>query len=337
MRLAERVRLIENASTEEGHIDLQAQPRLNQQEYEIQNWPAVHAALREIVDRGWFQEQRGQPTAAETYIRDMVETRSAEQALVLSQRQYEELHNSIQQFCDELPRAMRILKAESGYDHDSNLFTVEIGEFRSLEDASTRIADIFDVFGKSLNVGNQPTFAGMDSGSNYLLFEVANEITSWAISVAIQLAQELRNQLNGLGQETTIKMMAAWFRRAMGDRFQSEDSDVADVQRVITDSFVDTARGAIRDEGQKKFPEHQALVNESVAHVVRAIPEITRLLENGANFDRPENDETTVVNITHVINVYGGSVNIINASDRHAPLPQPESGSSSTQNEVENG
>ena len=150
MRIADRVALIEKVTNSNGQIELQAQSRLNNQEYEVQNWADIHTALGEILGRRWFEGRNNQ---AEQYVRDMVETRSPTQQLVLNANQYNELNNSIQAFCQDLPQALQILRAESSHDTSwTALFTVEIGEFNSLDEAGERIAEVFNIFGRSLNV-----------------------------------------------------------------------------------------------------------------------------------------------------------------------------------------
>ena len=316
MRLIERTRMILKATDDRGLIHIDSKPRLNNREFEIANWPDVHAALGEILERGWLRQLDSPPNSHETFVRDMVETRPANQQLVLDASTHEQMLASVRGFSAELPRALQILKAETRFDSSSNTFTVEIGQFNSLQDASDRISDVFDVFGKSLNIGNQPTFAGMDSGSNYLMFEVINEVTFWAISIAIQLAQELQSQLSNLGHPNAIRMMAEWFKRAFADRFEFEEEDVDRVRHAVVDNFVEASQEAVREEGHGQFPKQSTLVNEAVNHVGKAVPQIHQLLEQGATFQRPDNDSTSVTNITNnIINVYGGTVNILAPPD----------------------
>lgn len=324
MRIADRVALIEKATNDSGQIELQVQPRLNNQEHEVQNWVEIHTALDEIIRRGWLS---GQEARAEQYVRDMVETRPPTQQLVLNANQYQELNNSIQTFCRYLPQALRILKAESTQDESwTSVFTVEIGEFNSLDDAADRIAEVFNIFGKTLSVDHQPTFAGMDSGSNYLMFNVDNEITKWAISAAIQLAEALREQLQGLASPSNIRTMAAWFSQAMGDRFQADDDDVVEsVREASVDSFLQQSRGPLSQDVKEKFPDQQEIGNESLNHINVAVPQILEMLEKGATFQRPENDNTSVTNIINVINVYGGTVNVLPESDSQGQLPEGNS------------
>ncbi len=323
MRIADRVALIEKATNDSGQIELQVQSRLNNQEYEILNWTEIHTALDEIIRRGWLT---GQEAQTEQYVRDMVETRPPTQQLVLNVNQYQALNNSIQTFCRDLPQALRILKAESTQDESwTSVFTVEIGEFNSLDEAADRIAEVFNIFGRSLNVDHQPSFVGMDSGSNYLMFNADNEITKWAISVAIQLAEALREHLQGLASPSNIRTMAAWFRQAMGDRFQSEDDDVESVREARVKSFHQQAREPLIQEVKEKFPDQQELGNESLNQIQVAVPQILEMLEKGATFQRPENDDTSVTNVINVINVYGGTVNVLPESGSQGQLPEGSS------------
>ena len=322
MRIADRVTLIEKATDGNGQITLQSQSRLNNTEYEVQNWAEVHAALAEIISRGWFTEQGGAASQHETYVRDMVETRPPTQQFVLVAQQHQQLQTHISNFCQALPQALRVLKAESAQDESlTSVFTVEIGEFGSLYEAAERISEVFNIFGRSLNVANQPNFVGMDSGSNYLMFNVDNEITQWAISSAIQIAEAIWEQLQGRASLPNISAVMSWLRQAIGDRFTAEENDADLVREASIASSLQQAIDALRDDAQAKFQGQQDIRNEAVNHINMAVPQIIELLEKGATFQRPENDETTATNIINVINVHGGTVNILTSPDTRRQLP----------------
>ena len=322
MRIADRVTLIEKATDSDGQITLQSQSRLNNTEYEIQNWPEVHAALDEIIKRGWFTGQERSEIQHETYVRDMVETKPPTQQLVLVAQQHNELQAHIRNFCQTLPQALHLLKAESAQDESlTAVFTVEIGEFGSLDEASGRIGEVFNIFGRSLNVAHQPNFVGMDSGSNYLMFDVDHEITKWAISSAIQIAEAIWEQLQGRASLPNISAVINWLRQAIGDRFTAEENDADLVREASIASSLQQAIDALRDDAQEKFQGQQDIRNEAVNHINMAVPQIIELLEKGATFQRPENDETTVTNVINVINVHGGTVNILTSPDTSRQIP----------------
>ena len=321
MRIADRVTLIEKATDSDGRITLQSQPRLDGTEYEVQNWAEVHAALDEIIRRGWFTGQGRSEIQHETYVRDMVETRFPTQQLVLFAQQHEELKNHINSFCQNLPQALRVLRAEFARDESlTAVFTVEIGEFGSLDEAAERIGEVFNIFGRSLNVAHQPNFVGMDSGSNYLMFNVDHEITKWAISSAIQIAEAIWQQLQGLASVQNISLFMNWIKQAMGNRLTEEENDIDLVRQASIASSLQQAVDALRADVQDKFKEQQDIGNEAANHINMAVPQIIELLEKGATFQRPENDETTVTNIINVITVHGGTVNILPSGDTRRPL-----------------
>ena len=320
MRIADRVTLIEKATDSDGQIALQSQSRLNNTEFEIQNWPEVHAALDEIIKRGWFTTSERSQIQHETYVRDMVETRPPTQQLVLVAQQHNELQEHIRNFCQTLPQALHLLKAESAQDESlTAVFTVEIGEFGSLDEASGRIGEVFNIFGRSLNVAHQPNFVGMDSGSNYLIFDVDHEITKWAISSAIQIAEAIWEQLQGLASVQNISLFMNWIKQAMGTRLTEEENDIDLVRQASIASSLQQAVDALRADVRNKFKDQQDIGNEAANHINMAVPQIIQLLEKGATFQRPENDETTVTNIIN-INIHGGTVNILPLSDTRRHL-----------------
>ena len=324
MRIADRVTLIEKATDNDGQIALQSQSRLNNTEYEIQNWPEVHAALDEIIKRGWFTGPGRSGIQHETYVRDMVETRPPTQQLVLVAQQHNELQDHIRNFCQTLPQALHLLKAESAQDESlAAVFTVEIGEFGSLDEASERIGEVFNIFGRSLNVAHQPNFVGMDSGSNYLIFDVDHEITKWAISSAIQIAEAIWEQLQGLASVQNIGLLMNWIKQAMGNRLTEEENDIDLVRQASIASSLQQAVDALRADVQDKFKEQQDIGNEAANHINIAVPRIIQLLEKGATFQRPENDETTVPNIIN-INIHAGTVNILPLGDTRRQLLEAE-------------
>ena len=324
MRIADRVTLIEKATDSGGQITLQSQPRLDGTEYEVQNWAEVHAALDEIIRRGWFTGQTRAEMQHETYVRDMVETRPPTQQLVLVAQQHNELQEHIRNFCQTLPQALHVLKAESAQDESlTAVFTVEIGEFGSLDEASERIREVFNIFGRSLNVAHQPNFVGMDSGSNYLIFDVDHEITKWAISSAIQIAEAIWEQLQGLASIQNISLFMNWIKQAMGNRLAEEENDIDLVRQASIASSLQQAVDALRADVQDKFKEQQDIGNEAANHINMAVPQIIQLLDKGATFQRPENDETTVTNIIN-INIHVGTVNILPLGDTRRHLLEGE-------------
>ena len=302
MRPTDRLKVLNRAMNDQKLLQIEADPILNNQEYRTKNWQVIGPALAILIERGWFSQQQ---SSAEKYIKEMLETRPPSREYQFTQDQYDDLRAQLSRYCSSLPDVMQIIEKEyrpKTEEETQTEFAVELGDFKSTEESARKIQAIFHLFGQTLAMGTQPRFKAVESGSNWLIFEVDEEFLKQAILGTMKASWEFAKTLAEQIDRAALRLIAEIAASKAGEPQKTITPDELDAiekeftARLTAEKKADLIKQWAQDLNAQ-FPDRATSINENSKKADLAIDEITALSSNGVQFQIPEqnNDGNQVI------------------------------------------